>query len=330
MRLDDLTLEADKTLIAINEVRATGHLRVPLRYHRKKDGSVFPLESSVNTLVMDGRTLICSINRDISERLQAEAELEQHRRHLEELVEQRTASLQQANIQLLALSRVKDEFVSNISHELRTPLTNLMFRAHLLKQQPEALAEHLGVIERETDRLHRMIEDLLQLSRLDQDQIDFMLQPLNLNPLIQRYLADRAPLAEAKNLSLTFIESSNLPGVLGDPGLLEQALGVLLTNAMNYTPPGGSITVNDLSAGFSVSDSGPGIAAEEQPKLFERFFRGATGRKSRFNGTGLGLALAKEIIDRHRGKIEVTSRGIAGEGTNFTVWLLAADVQVAI
>ena len=115
--------------------------------------------------------------------------------------------------------------------------------------------------------------------------------------------------------------------------MIGQVISILLTNAINYTPAGGSIAMRTLAkdfkgkswAGFAVSDTGPGISLEEQKHLFERFFRGAAGRTTAAPGTGLGLAIAKEIIEKHHGRIEVQSNGVPGKGTTFLVWLPAAS-----
>jgi signal transduction histidine kinase len=120
---------------------------------------------------------------------------------------------------------------------------------------------------------------------------------------------------------------------MADANLIEQALSVLLTNALNYTPAHGQVMVQTHTdpladrqwIGFSVIDTGLGISPDEQTKLFTRFFRGQTGRKSGVPGTGLGLAIAKEIVERHGGKIEVKSDGIPGSGTTFTVWIPALN-----
>ncbi len=115
-----------------------------------------------------------------------------------------------------------------------------------------------------------------------------------------------------------------------DEGLIGQVLGILLTNAFNYTPAGGTITVNTESTteeniawvGFGVDDDGASIPPEEQSQIFERFFRGAAVQESQTAGTGLGLAIAKEIVERHQGRIEVASNGVPGQATIFKVWLL--------
>jgi two-component system phosphate regulon sensor histidine kinase PhoR len=232
---------------------------------------------------------------------------------------------------LRILTRLKDEFVSNVSHELRTPISNLMLRYYLLRKQPDQLLATLPVLERETTRLARIIDDLLVLSRMDQDRTVFTLTALDLNALVDQFVADRRMLAEERGLQLSATIAPGTLMVLGDVGLLEQALSVLLTNALNYTPAGGRILVatqaaqdeNGRRAKFSIRDTGPGINKEEQTMLFTRFFRGEVGRASRSPGTGLGLAIAKEIINRHEGQITVES-GETTSGTTFTVCLPSA------
>lgn len=266
----------------------------------------------------------------VNERKQAEEELARYRGHLEELAMQRTAELRAANEQLLILSHLKDEFVSNVSHELRTPITSIKLRQYLLEKHPEQVTEHLEVIGREIERLGRTIEDLLQLSRLDQGRVALSMAPLDLNILVGQVVTDRSLLIQEKNLSMVFQEMSEIPAIMADAGLLAQVLSILLTNAISYTPSCGKVAVQvrhqktdsgEQWAGFSVSDTGVGIPLDEQQQLFTRFFRGAAGRKLGVQGTGLGLAIAKEIVDRHSGRIEILSDGIAGHGTTFTVWL---------
>ncbi|MBN1312836.1 MAG: PAS domain S-box protein [Anaerolineae bacterium] len=272
---------------------------------------------------------LVGIGRDITERKRVEEELDLHREHLEELVEQRTAELKAANEQLRMLSNIKDEFVSNVSHELRTPLSSIKLRQHLAQHHPDQLDEHLGVINRETDRLAHTIEDLLQLSRLDQRRTEFRPLPLDLNHMVEQYVADRMPVASGRYLTLSFQAEPELPQVTADAGLLGQVLSILLTNAINYTPAKGQVTVRTHSrqdagrrwAGFSISDTGPGISPKEQSQLFTRFFRGTAARKSGTPGTGLGLSIAKEIVSQHGGKIEVASSDGPECGTIFSVWI---------
>lgn len=244
---------------------------------------------------------------------------------------QQMALLEAANEELRALGQMRDEFVSNVSHELRTPITSLKLRQHLLQYDPNRADVHLDVMQRETERLARTIEDLLQLSRMDQGRSPITLTPVDLNVLAQQYVADRTMLVEADGLRLRVENAPDAPLVQADEGLLGQALSILLTNALYYTPAGGQVTLRVLvdrdmkppRVGIAVSDTGPGIPPEEQARLFERFFRGTAGRQSDKSGTGLGLAILKEIVDRHKGEVTVKSSGTPGEGATFTIWLPA-------
>ncbi|MBK8904873.1 MAG: response regulator [Anaerolineaceae bacterium] len=255
------------------------------------------------------------------------------RKRIEETLRERTLQLEAANEGLRVLSRVKDEFVSNVSHELRTPVTNLKLRQHLLAARPDRWEGHLAVMARETTRLEQIIESLLFLSRLDQARVDWKPTRADLNELVSQFVRDRAALAQSGDLTLSFSGEPELPLVEVDVVLWEQALSILLTNAFNYTPAGGHVEVRtEVSqrdgqrwVGVSVHDTGPGIPPDEQHHLFERFFRGAVGRKSGAPGTGLGLAIVQEIVNRHHGQVEVMSEGLPGKGTTFSLWLLAAE-----
>ncbi len=233
---------------------------------------------------------------------------------------------------LKEVERMKDAFVSNVSHELRTPITSLKLNHALLKLQPENIDVSLMRMGREIERLQIIIEDLLRLSRLEQGQVELTTRPIDLLALAEQYVGDRTPMAESRELEIVLEADDDLPAIEADDGLLGQVLSVLLTNALSYTPAGGRITVRAThqmregvpGAILSVSDTGPGIPPDEQGHLFERFFRGEVGRNSGMPGTGLGLAIAKEIVEKHGGQIGVTSQGIEGLGSTFTVWLPAA------
>jgi len=254
-------------------------------------------------------------------------QVQHHVTELESRVKERTMQLERTNYELRAVSRIKDEFVSNVSHELRTPITSLKLRQYLLESHPDQINTHLPVIRRETTRLARIIEDLLTLSGMDQDRTAINITVVDLNSLIQQFVSDRLLLAQERDLKFEANLSAVPPLVEADLGLVEQVLSILLTNAFNYTPSGGQIVVstervqidNEWWAGFNVSDTGKGITKEEQARLFTRFFRGQVGRESGTSGTGLGLALAKEIVQRHHGRIQVESEGIVGRGTTFRV-----------
>jgi len=286
--------------------------------------SLYPVISPAG----DRLTGVAIFSRDINQLLKAQEELERHRDRLEELVLERTTELEEANSRLLALSRLKDEFVSNVSHELRTPLTSLKLYHRLLGERPDRYERYLKGLERETERLSRVIEDLLTLSRIDQDRIPLRLGAVDLARVVEDYVHDRALVASSRGVALRFEPGEVPPPVQADAGLIEQAIGVLLTNALNYTGHGGEIVLRLhqrerdgwREAGVTVSDTGRGISTDELPHLFERFFRGSAARATGAAGTGLGLAIAHEIVVRHGGSIEVT-RHMKGPGVSFTVWL---------
>jgi len=257
-------------------------------------------------------------------------ELDQTQTNLEATVTARTSELSKANEELKHLSEVKDEFVANVSHELRTPITNLRLYQQLIRQNPDHTERYLGVLERETRRLDSIIETLLRLSRMDQTQTAINPVRLNLNQIAAQLVSDREAAAASKRISLVFDPGpGHLYEVMADAELLTQAVSVLLTNAVNYTPSGGQIITRTINrsddsfrwAGIAISDTGPGITDEDMSRLFERFFRGKAGRESGEPGTGLGLALVKQIVDMHGGQVEVQSESIPGKGSTFTIWL---------
>ena len=256
-------------------------------------------------------------------------ELAAYNESLEQAVEERTAELVAINRELEAMSRIKDEFVSNVSHELSTPLANMNIYHALLGKHPEKSESYLKTVQRETQRLEHIVKDLLEISRLDQGPVSITLSSLDLNELVGLYLVDRPLLAESRGLTLILNKHPELPTVEADEHLLGQTLSILMTNALNYTPPGGEVIVStDVEqfegmqwCGFTVTDTGLGVTSEDQERLFERFFRGRAGQESGEPGTGLGLAIAKRIVDQHNGHIQVVSEGVPGKGSSFTVWL---------
>ncbi|MFP4343423.1 MAG: histidine kinase N-terminal 7TM domain-containing protein [Anaerolineales bacterium] len=240
--------------------------------------------------------------------------------------------LRTALLQAEAAAEAQSRFVSNVSHELRTPLTNItLYLALLERGKPERHAFYMDTLHRETERLKFLIEGLLRLSRLDLQEVTPQPCLLDVNVLVETLAQDRRPLFAEHELELGTQLEPALPAVSADPQLLEQVLTNLLSNALNYTPAGGHVWVQtDESAEegthwvtISVRDTGVGISAEEQARLFTRFYRGAASRnpETAAPGTGLGLAISQEIMALHAGRITVESEG--GEGSTFTLWLPA-------
>jgi GAF domain-containing protein/two-component sensor histidine kinase len=254
--------------------------------------------------------------------------LRQHTADLEATVSARTAELEQAAEKARQADQLKTRFVADVSHELRTPLTNIRLYLDLLdKGRSEKFADYLETLHRETERLIDLIEDLLTVSRLDAGTAEMEPTWIDLNSMAAGLVEDRRRLVARVDLAVEFDPQSDLPLVRADERMISQVVANLMTNAVNYTPPGGSITVRTDTiadgankwARLTVADTGLGIPENEVPRLFERFFRGSASRARGISGTGLGLAICKEILDRHGGRITAFSR--AGEGSSFTIWL---------
>jgi signal transduction histidine kinase len=251
---------------------------------------------------------------------------------LEQRVIERTRELSDAYERLKALDQVKDQFVSRVSHELRTPIANIQLYLSLLDRgKPEKHADYLQTLRHEAARLNKMIEDLLDISHLDMGKTEFQFAPTDVNRLVATLILERKPEALEHGLVLRQNLQSNLPPVHADLTLAMQALSNLLSNALNFTPAGGTVTCSTESRTYAdrdwvtitVKDTGPGIAADELPHLGERFYRGRAARNYRAPGTGLGLAISQEIIDRHGGRLTIDSE--VGQGASFTMWLRPAQ-----
>ena len=229
------------------------------------------------------------------------------------------------------LDRLRDEFVSNVSHELRTPIANVKLYISLLTRgKPEKYEDYLQTLRREAARLEKLIEDLLDLSRLDLGKTPVTLVPTDVGQLAAQLITDRTALAASRDLLIDYRTGVSLPSAQADPAMLGQVISNLLTNAINYTPAGGAITVTTTQQRrtdqnwitITVQDTGSGISKKDFPHLFERFYRGEAGRKSGAPGTGLGLAISAQIMNKLGGLITLDTS--PGEGASFTLWLKPA------
>jgi signal transduction histidine kinase len=229
--------------------------------------------------------------------------------------------------QLAHLEKVRSELIANVSHDLRTPVSNIRVAAEAAAQRIEAgklppLRLLEGVVAK-TERLNDFIDDVLDISRLESGVLALHFEPLDLAAWVQELVAALRPRLEEKGLTLTVAIPPHLPPLRADHNRLWQAVMNLLDNAVKFTPDGGRITFSAAAEkeGFTlaVADTGPGIAAEDLPFLFERFFKADRSRDRRQGGAGLGLAIAKRLIEAHGGRISVEST--PGAGTTFHLWL---------
>jgi signal transduction histidine kinase len=238
---------------------------------------------------------------------------------------QRQLALQ--NEQLLEADRVKDEFVALISHDLRTPLTSIMGYLELTLDDGNLTEEqrgYLDIVDRNADRLLRLVNDLLFVARLEAGQLDLNPGELDLAAVVRQSVAEAEPRAAAGGIELT-CEASDVPALRADRGRMFQLMDNLVSNAIKFTPAGGDVRVSLTPVNgvvrLEVSDTGIGIASAEQRLLFERFFRASTASDRQIPGTGLGLYIARAIVEAHGGSISVRSE--LGEGTSFRVELPA-------
>jgi two-component system, OmpR family, phosphate regulon sensor histidine kinase PhoR len=238
---------------------------------------------------------------------------------LERRVAERTRELAEANERLGELDRLKDQFVSNVSHELRTPLTNIKLYLDLLQRgRPDRRDHYLAVLERESDRLQILIDDLLDLSRLDIARVKGTSDPapVDLAEVVGTVLESHAAHAEARGVTVEWHTEPALAPARGQRNQLAQVVTNLVANAINYTPRGGhvglDVTMDGATLLLEVADTGVGIPPEERPHVFDRFYRGERARALNVPGTGLGLAIVKEIVDLHGGQVALDARDPAG------------------
>ena len=288
--------------------------------------------SGLENALAELRAINRELDQRVVERTQELADVNQQlERQARELVdvnlrlEQQASELEQVNQQLTELDRLKSKFVSDVSHELRTPISNLKIYLEMLEgARPEKRDRYRAVLQEETERLGALVSDVLDLSRMEMGATKVEYGWLDLNQIVELVITANRPRASAKGIHLFFVPDENLPQIWADTNQMNQAFNNLVGNAVNYTKQGEIRVSTHLDAEndriyFGIKDTGIGIAEEDMPHLFERFYRGKQTGQSSIPGTGLGLAITKEIIDSHGGSIEVQSE--IGKGSTFEVTL---------
>ncbi|RME88140.1 MAG: hypothetical protein D6770_07715 [Anaerolineae bacterium] len=231
------------------------------------------------------------------------------------------------------VDRLKSEFVATVSHELRTPMTSIRgYVDILLMGAAGALNENqthfLRIIKNNTERLNILVDDLLDISRIESGRVTLTPQELDLRAVAKSVLDEvaRRSQDEEKPMSFSLDAPEELPHVYGDPERVHQIISNLVVNAYRYTPPDGKVAVriralNSKEVQVDVIDNGVGIPPEDHERVFERFYRGENPLVLATPGTGLGLPIVKQLVEMHQGRIWVESKGIPGEGSKFSFTL---------
>jgi len=300
----------------------------------RKDGSTFPVISYVVPIIGEnGIEGMRGVTIDITDRKQAE-----------EALKQKMEELRAANLKLQELDKMKDSFLSTVSHELRTPLTSIRSFAEILltyDEDRDTQREFLTIINDESDRLTKLINDFLDLSKIESGRMQWETVELSLIPVIQNAMNITQAIAKQKNLTVEFNAPENLPIISCDKDRLVQVVTNLLSNAIKFTPEEGKISVGvrvveaseaDGESGIvivSVADTGTGISPENHEAVFEKFKQVGDTLTDKPQGTGLGLPICKEIMEHYGGKIWVESELDQGSTFSFSLPIVAPkDVEV--
>jgi two-component system phosphate regulon sensor histidine kinase PhoR len=228
---------------------------------------------------------------------------------------------------LKELEKIRQDFVANVSHELRTPLTTIKGYAETLLEgalKEEVAFQFVQVIKRHADRLAKIVEDLLMLSKIESKEFHLKVEVIPVSELIHDVSDFVKEAAERKKISISQAEISPSLVIEADRNDLEQVFINLLDNAIKYTPEGGRVIISAIEKGqgeieFSIQDNGIGIPKEDIPRIFERFYRVDKGRSQALGGTGLGLSIVKHLVQAHGGKVWVESQLEKGSAFYFTL-----------
>ncbi len=267
-------------------------------------------------------------NGDLNRRIETRAndELGQLAQSFNRMAEKIVENIEE----LKSTDRLRRELIANISHDLRTPLASIRGYLETIQMKgsdlsPEQQENYLRIISETAEGMQVLVEQLFELSKLEARQIKPHFEPFSIKDLIYDVVMKFKPTAEKKNILIKISVPDGLPQVYADIGLIERVLSNLIENALLYTPSGGAVLICAINqhnqVKIEIVDTGRGIAPEDLPYVFERFFRSKKVHDANINGSGLGLAITKKIVELHRGSISVESK--LNEGSKFTF-----DLQV--
>lgn len=307
------------------QLTSVGHWRGEL-WNQRKTGEIFPEEISIQALKgPDGRIRrFISIFSEISERKRNEKALQDYQEHLEDLVRQRTEELTVARDEAEAANRSKSTFLANMSHELRTPLNAVIGFSQLMEKDPQLnpiQQRNVEIINRSGNHLLTLINDILELSKIESGKMDVYAEDVDLPELLEGIISMMSLRAEQSGLALTLNLRPPPSSVVLDPVMLRQVLLNLLSNAIKFTPEGsvtlevnaGNVDDDTVQLSFSVTDTGIGIRAEDHSRIFNSFEQVGGSRQG---GTGLGLTISREYVRMMGGELVVASE--PGKGSNFS------------
>ncbi len=314
--------DKDASQQAFRELQVKGYLRYEDLPLQTTDGKLREVEFVSNVYEENGNQVIqCNI-RDISERKRAQEECAR-------LLESAVAAHAEADI----ANGIKDEFLALLSHELRTPLTSILGWSQMLTDGnlDEVESKHaLEIIVRNARAQNQLIDDLLDVSRIITGKLRLDVQPVELGPMIEAVVDGVRPAADARHIYLQTTLDPLISPISGDPDRLQQIIWNLLTNAIKFTPKGGSVHVRleriDSQVELTISDTGQGIDAELLPYVFDRFRQSDSSSTRRHGGLGLGLSIVRQLVELHGGTVTAESPG-EGEGTTFKVILPLMSVH---